>query len=201
VDNARFYQPYNAKLSPYGIGTEIGDPVFASTTQGCPPGRPCQTCPSGRVCRFSDALFAQGAQTERSEVARTTVEGTSGSGSLTIGTRVPVSGRINSAEVGAVLRKTGRSTGTTVGSVTFTCQRADLQNLNKTLLCQDFVDAASQAGDSSSPVWFLTASGTALMTGILYGANCQAPNICTRYGYSTLPDIEMELGSLSLVVP
>jgi hypothetical protein len=189
VNGNNYYQPAAGKLPIYGVGTETVDPVFVATAG----------CPSTRVCRRSDALFAKKWNiAEASQVARTTVEGTFGSGSGTIGTRVPVIGKFPAPTVGTVVRKTGRSTGTTVGQVTFTCQTVNLSGSNRTLLCQDFVDAASQAGDSGAPVWFLTSTGSAQLVGTLYGGNCTAPNICSRYGYSPMAGIETDLGALSL---
>lgn len=191
VNGSQYYQPILQKVPPSNVGMETVDPLFLASA-GCPP---------TRICRNSDALFARKANTVfASEVARTTVEGTSGSGSLTLGTRVALTGKLTSPVVGTVVRKTGRSTGTTVGQVAASCQTVNVAGSNRTLFCQDFVSAASQAGDSGSPVWFLTSAGSAQLVGIQWGANCGPPGICTQYVYSPIAGIEADLGALSLTV-
>jgi hypothetical protein len=141
-----FYQPTVSFSYLIATGT-INPPLF---TGGA--------CPSGKSCRYSDAQFVDyhsDASWSGHQIAETSVIGTGTSaGSLTVAS-YRIASSTSNLLAGFVARKTGRTSGTTQGSVTNTClDTAFGTSTTVVLLCQDKVAANSQAGDSGSPVYF-----------------------------------------------
>ena len=170
------------------IGTEAADPTYF--TGGA--------CPANRRCRFSDASrgrYASGVSQTLGRIARTTSRG-SLTGSLTISGSNPAfavnSERANSL-VGQTVNKIGRTTGWTFGKVIGTCVQTNVFGTNITQLCQTFVNAGVDAGDSGSPVFNWTSgSSTVRLAGILWGGSGTS-----QFVFSPMSGIEKELGALT----
>ncbi|MEL6544602.1 MAG: hypothetical protein AAFQ82_08240 [Myxococcota bacterium] len=115
------------------IGVEMVDPTYFSGGG----------CPSGRRCRLSDSAWAtldDGVTSERGRVYRDSL------------TRYRVVKEYLYPLDGETLRKVGRTTGTTSGEVSETCEDMNVADSDITLLCQARVEAQSAPGDSGSPV-------------------------------------------------
>jgi hypothetical protein len=158
------------------IGVELFDPPLWT-------GGPC---PSGRQCRQSDAVFIyrDGGAVQPNPL----VEGDFGY--LLIADQpdsgVPVKHLITSREdfsvAGEWVDKVGRSTGRTHGKITNTCADSNQANpdgsdTGRTMICQNFVEAASAGGDSGAPLYSLEqwpgGSTGVRLRGILWGGNGQ----------------------------
>jgi hypothetical protein len=109
-------------------------------------------CPATRRCRYSDAAFVKrdsGVSANRGRIAAPaafdtlTWDGTSTYRLVSEGDPI----------VGDVVRKVGRTTGTTRGDVIATCVNSNVSESNITMLCQDRADYTSAGGDSGSPVF------------------------------------------------
>lgn len=186
VESTRYYQH---NTSGGAVATEIADPGYF-TGSGCP---------SGRRCRYSDSSFARYDSTSLGEyrkVARTTSYGTSSSGSLTVSSSSPrftINGTAGYPSSGQYLDKIGRTSGWTYGQVIATCTDVNVSGTNITQLCQDRVQAYSAGGDSGSPVFSWSGSGSNVtLYGLLWGGNS------TSFVMSALDNIEYELGSLTI---
>jgi len=170
------------------IGTEVADPVYF--TGGA--------CPATRRCRFSDSSrgkYLTGVSKTLGRIVRTTSRG-SLTGSLTISTTNPSftinSERANSL-VGQTVNKIGRTTGWTFGKVTNTCVTVNVSGSNITQLCQSLVSAGVGAGDSGSPVFNWSGTGsTVRLAGILWGGSGN-----NLFVFSPMSGIEKELGALT----
>jgi hypothetical protein len=165
VDGAVFFQ--STPGSTTQIGVETVDPSLFSGG----------SCPAGKLCRYSDAAFAAYGSASFSggaEIANPLFWSTSVGTLLTNPSlpRLPITGSLfGSPASGAVVYKVGRTTGGTFGSVTNTCADTNVSGfLNLTYLCQTWVGAGSQGGDSGSPV-FLNGGDHATLAGILWGGN------------------------------
>jgi hypothetical protein len=170
------------------IGTEAADPKFF--TGGA--------CPADRRCRYSDASrgrYASGVSQTLGRIARTTSRG-SLSGPLTISGANPaftVNGERANSLVGQTLNKIGRTTGWTFGKVVGTCVTTNVSDTKITQLCQTFVNAGVDAGDSGSPVFaWSSGSSTVRLAGILWGGSGT-----TQFVFSPMSGIEKELGALT----
>jgi hypothetical protein len=191
VDGTNFYQPTTISSANL-IGTEVTDPPFFTyaTLVACPP---------GRKCRWSDAARVRYAATPTVDlggIARTT-----GVGSITVDAANPVFNI--TAEQGSplqftVLHKVGRTTGWTKGLVINTCTAVNVSDSSGndtgiTMLCQDRVAASSGPGDSGSPVFSWSGSGSNVtLYGILWGGNSDG----TKFVFSRMANIEYELGAM-----
>lgn len=188
VEGTEYFQP----LSPDFIGTEIADPEYLRSANGCP---------RGKKCRFSDSAFAQydpSVSTSLGEIARTESRGNL-EGSLTIDASSPtftISGTGSSA-VGEEVNKIGRTTGWTFGPVDSTCVDVAVAQSNKALLCQDIVLGGVGGGDSGSPVFSLDGSGSVTLRGILWGGN-SAGDLFVYSPFANITDSSTELGALSV---
>lgn len=144
-------------------------------------------CPSGKVCRYSDAAFSQIVNNQQvaKKIARTAVPNSTSISAVynVVGTYNPIAGN--------GIYKTGITTGTTYGTVADTCVDTAVFGNNVYLFCQGLVTAASDEGDSGGPV-FATTSGV-LLAGILWGSTP------TQYYYSSISQIQADLGTLSYV--
>jgi len=185
VDGTEYYQPLNRVPDEF-IGTEVADPAFFRSGNGCP---------RGRRCRYSDSNFSAGDSAVAftlGAIARTTGPN---NGSLEIAGEFSISGN-GAATVGQTANKIGRTTGWTQGTVTRTCVTTGVSASNIVLLCQDFVANDQQivaGGDSGSPVFRINNSGRVTLLGNLWGGNSSG----TLFVYSPIANIEHELGPLT----
>jgi hypothetical protein len=185
VDGTEYYQPLNQVPDEF-IGTEVADPAFFRSVNGCP---------RGRRCRYSDSNFSAGNSAvpfNLGAIARTTGPN---NGSLEIAGEFSISGN-GAAAVGQTANKVGRTTGWTQGRVTRTCVNTGVSASNIVLLCQDFVENDGQivaGGDSGSPVFRINNNGRVTLLGNLWGGNSSG----TLFVYSPIANIEHELGRLT----
>jgi hypothetical protein len=185
VDGTEYYQPLNQVPDEF-IGTEVVDPEFFRSVDGCP---------RGRRCRYSDSNFSAGDAAvgfTLGAIARTTGPN---NGSLEIAGEFSIIGE-GAATVGQTANKVGRTTGWTQGRVTRTCVNTGVSASNIVMLCQDFVENNLQivaGGDSGSPVFRINNSGRATLLGNLWGGNSSG----TLFVYSPIANIERELGPLT----
>jgi hypothetical protein len=185
VDGTDYFQPLNQVPDEF-IGTEIADPPFFRSVDGCP---------QGRRCRYSDSNFSAGDAAvgfTLGAIARTTGPN---NGSLEIAGLFSINGE-GAATVGQTANKVGRTTGWTQGMVTRTCVNTGVAASNIVLLCQDFVENSVQivaGGDSGSPVFRINNNGRVTLLGNLWGGNGSG----TRFVYSPMANIERELGPLT----
>jgi hypothetical protein len=186
VDGTLYYQPLNQVADEF-IGTEIADPAFFRSTDGCP---------LGRRCRYSDSNFSDG--DDAVAFALGTIARTTGpnNGSLEIAGEFAIRGE-GAATVGDMGNKVGRTTGWTQGTVTRTCVNTGVAASNIVLLCQDFVQNTVRivaGGDSGSPVFRTKPGGNNVtLLGNLWGGNASG----TLFVYSPIANIERELGALT----
>jgi hypothetical protein len=182
VDETSYYQPLNQVADEF-IGTEIADPAYLRTLNGCP---------RGRKCRYSDANFSQGSPTVAFSLGRIAKTTGANNGSLEIAGEFTISGEAT-ATVGSTANKVGRTTGWTQGTVTRTCTDTGVSGSNIVLLCQDFVESSIQlvaGGDSGSPVFRVNGSSSATLLGNLWGGNSSG----TLFVYSRVGNVKQELG-------
>src|SRR5262245_53738035 len=119
VDGTEYYQPLNQVPGEF-IGTEVADPSFFRSADGCP---------RGRRCRYSDSNFSAGDSAVSftlGAIARTTGPN---NGSLEIAGEFSISGQ-GPAMVGQTANKVGRTTGWTQGQVTRTCVNTGVASSN-----------------------------------------------------------------------
>ena len=184
VQNTVMYQ--NTNSSSNRIGIETVDPTYF--TGG--------SCPVLRRCRRSDSAFARYDSSSLREFGR--IARTTGVGSLTISTTAPrftITGTASSPSTGQTVNKMGRTTGWTRGSVASTCVNINVSGTNITQLCQSTVNAGVAGGDSGSPVFTASTTGTtATLVGILWGGNTSG----TLFVMSPYGQIVSELGALTV---
>jgi hypothetical protein len=161
VDNGRYWQPTRPFFGNDQVGTETVDPPFF-TGSGCP---------SGNVCSFTDAIFVRahdGVGVNRGRLASVPC-----CGSLNWnGSSVWRISENNFTFTGNSVRKTGRTSGTTVGTVDDICVSIGVSGTNIVMGCQDLITATSDPGDSGSPVFEIThapAANDVRAVGILWG--------------------------------
>ena len=166
-----YYQP-TSTLSGGSIGIEVHDPAYFRGNE----------CPRRKLCRYSDAsraLYNSGVTSTVGAIAGTDLD------SLTITGTVRITGE-GSPVVGQVVRKTGRTTGTTEGAVTRTDVNTAVSGTRFLQLKQTWVAAGVGSGDSGSPVY--TAGGTLL--GILWGGSTTG----STYVFSPIAQVQQEVG-------
>jgi hypothetical protein len=158
VQNTPYYQPLQS-VNPTVIGTEVADPAYQ---KGVGPG-----CPKQKLCRLSDAArvrYSTGyTNFTRGLIAQPAI------GSLDYSTHWTISGTGIPA-VGQVLTKVGRTTGRSQGQVTNTCVNTGVSGSRIVQLCQFFVSANVNSGDSGSPVFLVGSGGNVTLMGILWGS-------------------------------
>ncbi|HEX6747253.1 MAG TPA: hypothetical protein VF092_08120 [Longimicrobium sp.] len=157
------------------IGHELYDPAFFDHAAYA-------GCPTTNHCRWSDVSFFSydaGVSWQLGAVARTLYRGVGlfQTGSIDVDAANPrftlVAGA--SPAVGTYLSKVGRTTGWTEGPVAQTCADVLQRVGDHLLLCQDRVDAYAIGGDSGSPVFQWTYSGSsAYVAGIVWGRTLDA---------------------------
>jgi hypothetical protein len=182
VEGTAYYQP---DFSGNYIGQEVADPFYFS-------------CAGGRACRYSDSAFALYNSFDLGEfpaIAKPDFAGQCG-GSINVDPFLPrfiIRSRQQFPYVGEILDKVGRTTGWTYGNVSATCVDTNVALSNVTMLCQDFVEAASQPGDSGSPVFRWNGYDDVTLYGVLWGSSGSC-----RLVFSALANIEYELGPLTV---
>ena len=182
VQGTTFFQPLSTTANSF-IGTEVSDPAYISGGAGCP---------AGRKCRFSDASrasYASGVTFTRGRIEKTTGVN---NGSVTISGTFSINAEGGGA-VGNTANKVGRTSGWSQGKISNTCVTVNVSGTNFTLICQNLVNAKVGAGDSGSPVFLGSGSGSVTLAGILWGSNSSG----TLYVFSPMSGIEKELGSLT----
>jgi hypothetical protein len=177
VEGTVYYQP-TSTLAPGAIATEVADPTYFKGG----------VCPRGKKCRYSDssrAVYNAGVSFDLGGIAQVT-----GAGSLTISGTTNITAEADAnrtpLSVGQSASKVGRTTGLSTGNVTNTCVNTSVQGSQIMQLCQTFVAAAVNSGDSGSPVY---SGGT--LVGILWGGGTNT------FAFSPLKSIKDELGSFT----
>jgi len=182
VEGTTYAQP-SRTVDPTVIATEADDPVYFKGG----------ICPKGKKCRYSDAsraLYSADVASNRGDILKTTG---ANNGSLTVGGVFTVTSQDNSTtnfQIGRVLNKVGRTTGWSQGPVSRTCVNTGVQGSQVMQLCQTFVDANVDGGDSGSPVFAITSGDNVELVGILWGGGSG------YYVMSPLANIQQELGSV-----
>lgn len=173
VESTPYYQPLQSTY-PTAIGIEVQDPAYQKGLPGCP---------KSKLCRYSDAsraLYSAGTSFTLGRIA------TPGAGSLDYATSWTISGT-GTPTFGETLNKVGRTTGWTAGAVTNTCVHTGVLGTRYAQLCQFFVAAGVDGGDSGSPVFRLS-GGNAILIGLLWGSGGGS------FVASPLSQIQSELG-------
>ena len=171
------YYQASSSTSPV-VATEVDDPQYFKGG----------VCPRGKKCRYSDssrALYNSNADSDNGGTALTTG---ANNGSLTYQSTFQLAGKAT-AGVGTYVNKVGRTTGWTRGQVTRTCVNTGVTGSQVMQLCQSWVKAGVDGGDSGSPVF----DDSNRLIGILWGGSGT-----TDFIFSPISQIEQELGSLSI---
>ena len=185
TEGTTYAQPTRT-VDPTVIATEVDDPVYVKGG----------TCPRGKKCRKSDssrALYSSSVLSNRGDILKTTG---ANNGSLTVGGLFTVTSQDNTTKnfaIGTVLNKVGRTTGWSQGPVSRTCVNTNVSGSTVHQLCQTFVDAAVDGGDSGSPTFKIVSGDAVQLVGILWGGGT---------GYfvmSPLASIQEELGAVNAV--
>ncbi|HET9276277.1 MAG TPA: hypothetical protein VFN96_09415 [Gemmatimonadales bacterium] len=190
VESTPYWQPLQT-TAPTQIATEVEDPAYQRRVAGCP---------NGRRCRYSDAsraLYAGGITFTLGGIAQTTGPNNGSltiAGQFTITAEDPASqgnGTGGSLPVGTIVNKVGRTTGWTQGRISNTCVTTGVSGTNIVQICQNFVQAGVNSGDSGSPVYQITSGTSVKLAGILWGGSGT-----TLFVYSPIANIEKEIGQL-----
>ena len=169
------FQAYRYLDVPYdsAIGIEYSDPPQSSGIPGCP---------GGSTCRYSDAALFQYTIASFSNFAYLAKDssfsstfGTNGSrfrvDSFHVVNDVPEASLLAADTVNydTYMHKVGNTTGWTWGPIRHTC--VTVINSGGKLLCQYFVRATANNGDSGSPTFWWQCCGTneAWLGGVLWG--------------------------------
>jgi hypothetical protein len=179
VEYTMFHQPQFSAENR--IGVEVRDPGYFSGG----------VCPSGRRCRYSDSAFVRiphtggpAAPTTRGSIARPVRLDSRTVG----GGRFRITSENSTPLLNEVVGKVGRTTGWTQGRVIGTCVNTEVAGRDITLLCQDWVKAEVNRGDSGSPVFRITnspASGDVRLYGVVWGGG-SVPHFGTVFVFSSL---------------
>jgi hypothetical protein len=156
LDYGTIWQPNVA------AGAEIGTEIADVPLHFCGP-----YIASYLPCRHSDAsIYANNGAVaaDLGKLAQTAWQ-TGKAAGITVTTVNTITSRYTTEflSVGDYLDKTGRTTGTTYGTVTQTCVRIG------SLMCQDVSKVYSAPGDSGSPMYVWLGTGSAKLYGILWG--------------------------------
>lgn len=184
LDGTNMHQPSITDL----VGTETVDPPVFPGSGGI--------CNSGDVCRYSDSAFiaiSGGVTSERGYIANP-----ASNNNYNDWTGVPkykITNYMGIPGVGTAVRRVGRTSGETSGSVTETCIYGN--NVGVRLICQHRSNFTVGGGDSGSPVFMYQnqVPGTNVwLAGILWGS------------LGTFSDINYvqftsELGGLNVIAP
>ncbi|HYO69586.1 MAG TPA: hypothetical protein VEU33_26275 [Archangium sp.] len=177
VESTLAYQPTIATSNL--AGTELVDPLYTSGG----------SCPAGRVCRRSDSAFFRADTTVNPLIAAT-----SGAFNLSVSSWLAVPSKTLSLAQGQTVFKTGRTTGTTSGTIEWACVTVNSGGTPHTYFCNYIATNSTQngqGGDSGSPVYFLSGSN-ATLAGLMWGAGSNPWN----FSFSPLAAVQDELGIL-----
>jgi hypothetical protein len=164
-------------VSPALAGTELTDPVYTSGG----------SCPAGRICRSSDSAFFQANTSVSPLIAQTP-----GAFDLSISSWLEIPGKVLYPSQGQTVYKTGRTSGTTSGTIEWACATVNSGTTPHTYFCNYMATSPTQngaGGDSGSPVYFLSGN-TATLTGIMWGAGSNP----WLFAFAPLGAVEAELG-------
>ncbi|HSU17351.1 MAG TPA: hypothetical protein VLK66_24805 [Longimicrobium sp.] len=178
------------------IGVELADPPMLTSATYL-------SCPAGWQCRFSDV-----AAVRYDDAVAWTLGGiahtaywfgqTSGSTDADLANTFHINGG-GSPVVGMVVGKVGVTTGWTAGPVQKTCSNFSGAG-GILILCQDFVDAYANSGDSGSPVFTSSGSGASLY-GIVWAKTSRYdPDTGTtlnQFVFSNTNNIQRDFGSFT----
>jgi hypothetical protein len=179
VERTPYYQPTQT-ADPALIGTEAVDPNYSANA--CPAGM------TGKVCRYSDSAFVS---LNTTDIALGKIAKTGKPGSITITGQYTITDA-GAATAGTVVNKMGRTSGWSQGRVTNTCANTAVSGSNVVELCQTWVKAKVESGDSGSPVFRITAGDNVELLGILWGGGAGT------FVYSPLGQVQQELGPLTV---
>jgi hypothetical protein len=175
------------------IATEADDPHWFISLD-------CPLSPAIQ-CRWSDASRAAYIPTAAAEarlgrIARTIRPSTSlADVELTIDGFFTIKREQARGVVGEAANKVGRTTGWTFGTTTETCVDVLALGTTHMRLCQEIVRAVVDGGDSGSPVFRRTGSGSnVVLLAVLWGGSTDDAN--PEFVYSPMFGIERELGAL-----
>ncbi len=189
-----YFQPQPNGGRPNGdrIAVEFKDPRYGNVGGLC--------VYRGFRCRLSDALLARytnGNFSDFGTLARTTF-GLQRIGSIRINRNHPrwtIVTEFGFPFGGEIAHKVGRTSGWTNGPVIFTCVDTGVSGTDIVQICQDWVLAGSQGGDSGAGVFERIGENEIALVGILWGGGTLdgAP----VFVFSAMEQIEQELGQLS----
>ena len=193
--NTPYYNPFPQQGSPAvnRIAREFKDPNYGDAGDNC-------VFYPGFRCRFSDALLARYTDRDFSDfgtIARTTFA-RQRVGSLKINNSNPrwtVVGEFGFPFLNEIAHKVGRTSGHTFGPVIFTCVDTGVSGTDIVQICQDFVLAGVQGGDSGSGVFEQVGADEIVLVGILWGGG--TVDGAPVFIFSSMEQIELELGQLS----
>jgi hypothetical protein len=169
--------PAYQAVYPNTAGTELTDPFYSSGG----------SCPSGRICRYSDSAFFGASTTINPLVAKTP-----GAFNLSISNWLEVPSKVLYPSQGQAVYKTGRTSGTTSGTIQWACATVNSGGTPHTYFCNYIATSSEQngaPGDSGSPVYFLSGNN-AQITGLMWGAGSDPWN----FAFAPLGSIQSELG-------
>jgi hypothetical protein len=175
VESTQAYQPTIATSNL--AGTELVDPPYSSGG----------SCPAGRICRRSDSAFFRADTTINPLIAATP-----GAFNLNISSWLSVPSKTLSLAQGQTVFKTGRTSGTTSGTIQWACATVNSGGTSHTYYCNYIATNSTQngqGGDSGSPVYFLSGSN-ATLAGLMWGAGSNPWN----FSFSPLSAVQDELG-------
>ncbi len=180
-EHTKFGQPLIADY----VGEEAYDILYWI---GEPP------CEYPYVCRESDSAFVKSAESLERKVALLKP------GVLDVQGYARVTGRSNWPLQGEAARKSGRTSGSSEGTITQACAVMK-STTNQMYFCNHRVsgpDPMAQPGDSGSPVFRVTnqpAKDDARLLGVLWGASTGS------FVFSPLGAIELDMGAISVCAP
>ena len=184
--------PKNLTSNDNRIATEHKDPRYGRAAGQC--------VYAGFRCRFSDALLAKYGNDNFSDfgtIARPKF-GLQRIGALQIDRNNPrfhIVTEFGFPFLGEIAHKVGRTSGWTMGPVIFTCVDTGVSGTDIVQICQDWVLAGSQGGDSGAGVFEQVGPNQVALVGILWGGGTLdgAP----VFIFSAMEQIEQELGQLT----
>ncbi len=181
-DGIALYQP--TRVTGNQIGAEVADRALYACAG------------SGTKCRHADAAYYSNNGTRgvgQGAIAATALATFQNAGITTIGEFDIVARYTGTLPVGAILEKTGRTSGSTYGQVTQSCVTIG------SLRCQDVSRVWSEGGDSGSPMYLsVGGTGDAANDVQLYGILWGGPSTDWTTTYSSrLSGIEQDLGALT----
>jgi hypothetical protein len=188
-----YYQNLRSGGAANFIANEVDDPQWTSQLN--------PDCPPPLACRYSDALRAEyvaGAELALGRIARVDEVTTTLDDTLhTIAGEWRIRAKRADPVQGEIAHKTGRTTGWTNGPTTATCVDVLALGTTHIRLCQAFVTALVDGGDSGSPVFFRKGNNSNVtLIGILWGGSVDEEN--PEFAYSPMSGIERELGVLKV---